>query len=220
MKMNSKNVLALLAGSALVFSAHAFSAEGKKAKKGKKPAAPAGEAAPAADAAAPAPAGDAAPASGSGDTAVADKAAPAKHRAPYGMAGCGLGSIVIKSNGKGAQIGAGFLNVTGVQTFGISTGSSNCKISKDDFAQREQEVFMEANLASVEQDSARGQGEHLAAFGDMLGCGQETDVSQLGEVAKSHHAEIFNSQDSKQVLSQFKALIKSDERLAKSCVRA
>lgn len=40
-------------------------------------------------------------------------------------AGCGLGSMIIQENTKVMQVLAATTNGTGVQTFGISTGTSN-----------------------------------------------------------------------------------------------
>lgn len=47
--------------------------------------------------------------------------------AQYGMDGCGLGSIVFgNDNGTLKQVIAATLNGTGMQTFGITSGTSNC----------------------------------------------------------------------------------------------
>ncbi len=47
--------------------------------------------------------------------------------AGYGDAGCGLGSMLFgNSPGKGSQILAVTTNGTGMQSFGISSGTSNC----------------------------------------------------------------------------------------------
>ena len=44
----------------------------------------------------------------------------------YGTAGCGLGSIVFGDAPGIVQVAAGILNMTGYQTFAISSGTSNC----------------------------------------------------------------------------------------------
>jgi hypothetical protein len=195
----------------MLFSVEVF-AQAKAGKKGKakgKPAAAATEEAGATT--------DAAATTGSGDTATTKPAA--SHRKPYGMAGCGFGSLVIKDNTMLAQIGAAFLNATGYQTFAISTGTSNCKLSKNDLALREQSVFMEVNLASLSKDAAQGQGEHLSAFAEILGCSQG-ESSTFSDVTRSNYSEIFKSSDANEVLSNYRSVIKSNEVLAKSCVRA
>ena len=66
-------------------------------------------------------------------TASADKV--------YNMAGCGLGSIVISSDGF-VQIFAATTNgSTANQTFGITSGTSNCTKSGVILASKEQEAM-------------------------------------------------------------------------------
>jgi len=45
----------------------------------------------------------------------------------FGMAGCGLGSMLIQSNGKEQIFVATTNGSSGSQTFGITSGTSNCK---------------------------------------------------------------------------------------------
>src|SRR4051812_44427690 len=61
----------------------------------------------------------------------------------YGMAGCGLGSLAIRDGSKWMQVVAATLNGTGVQTFGISFGTSNCTEDGVATAAREKEAFIE-----------------------------------------------------------------------------
>ena len=130
-----------------------------------------------------------------------EQAQPQYTRA-YGMAGCGLGSMVIADDSI-MQIFAATTNGTsGSQTFGISTGTSNCETSPAMVAM-EQEVFLEANLASLAIESAQGGGHHMLAFAELLGC----DQSQLIEVSLQHHAEIYSQNDPKSVLARYRELM-------------
>ena len=197
---------ALVTCFAMILGTPAFAAEAKKVKK---------KAAPAAEGDADAASGDAA--------ATGKAAAPAgtkEHRAPYGMAGCGLGSLIIKKNSMGPQIGASFLNMTGYQLFGLTTGCSNCGATKESVAKVEQEVFMEVNMASLAKDAAQGQGEHLSAFAEILGCGQGDSLILFNAMSRSNYEHIFQGQNAKAVLSNYRNVIKENEKLAKSCVRA
>ncbi len=91
--------------------------------------------------------------------------------AKYGAAGCGLGTLVFDGNTKGKQILAATTNGTfASQTFGITSGTSNCTTGGTVKADREQEAFVEANFESLQRDLASGQGEYLAAFSGLLGC--------------------------------------------------
>ncbi len=89
----------------------------------------------------------------------------------YGMAGCGLGSIVFGDSPGIVQVLAGTTNGTfASQTFGITTGTSNCVADGVVRVDREQEAFVEANLDALQRDIAAGGGEYLAAFTMLLGC--------------------------------------------------
>ncbi len=94
--------------------------------------------------------------------------------ANYGMAGCGLGTFVFTSNTKGSQILAATTNGTFYsQTFGITSGTSNCTTGGTVKADREQEAFVEANFESLQRDLAAGQGEYFVAFAGLLGCSED-----------------------------------------------
>lgn len=117
----------------------------------------------------------------------------------YGMAGCGLGSIVIKEN-TFAQIFATTTNGTlGNQTFGITSGTSNC-VGNASRTAAEQEVFIRNNYAQLSTQAAQGQGEYLDAFAELLGCEREP----LLQFSQNNRAKIFASPDPQQVLGVLK----------------
>src|SRR5262245_3666530 len=74
----------------------------------------------------------------------------------YGMAGCGLGSLLFgKDNTKLMQVLAGIINATGgSQTFGISSGTSNCVEGGVVKAEREQTAFAEVNFQDLKRNMA------------------------------------------------------------------
>jgi len=112
--------------------------------------------------------------------------AVSSHAKNYGMAGCGLGSIVMGSTG--SQVSAATTNSTfGSQFFGITTGTSNC--SEDGVALREQESrsFAEANLPSLRQEMAQGRGENLQVLASLMGC----DQSAFGQATRDGYDAIF-----------------------------
>ncbi len=147
------------------------------------------------------------------DTALAES--------PYGMAGCGLGSIIIKDNGM-IQLIPGTTNATlGVdQTFGITSGTSNCVEDGVVTADREQEAFVEANMSTLRRDMATGGGEYLTALGDLLGCGDAVQPS-LGGFAQRHYGSVYPSsaRTPREVLYTFKAHMSVDAHLSASCAR-
>ena len=86
----------------------------------------------------------------------------------YGMAGCGLGSVMFGDKPGMVQVAAATFNGTsGNQTFGISSGTLNCGESGN-VAKAEQ--FIEINKVAIENDMARGQQETLQSLSQVLGC--------------------------------------------------
>jgi hypothetical protein len=88
--------------------------------------------------------------------------------APYGTAGCGLGSLVFGDQPGIVQIFAATTNAWGGQTFAITTGTSNCQDSKT--GKVAVKVFIETNKEALAKDISRGQGETLKNLAVLAGC--------------------------------------------------
>ena len=140
------------------------------------------------------------------------------YRAAYGMAGCGLGSIIFKKNNK-MQILAATTNVYAFQTSAITTGTSNCK-EGNAMAQlkMEQEVFVSANLNSLSKDVAQGEGRYLRAFAEVLGCSGDELFDAFADASRSNYGSIFSSNKPKDVLNNYLNVVRSDNRLS-TCER-
>lgn len=137
--------------------------------------------------------------------------------ADYGVAGCGLGSLVIKENKAGYQILALTLNYTGIQTFGITTGTSGCTTDGLVINEKAQEVFVSLNFDSLERDMAKGKGEKLEALSGLLGCSADSTV-QLGALTKSNFSTLFQEDTTpSSLLTAVKDGIKKDATLARNC---
>ncbi len=117
----------------------------------------------------------------------------------YGSAGCGLGSMVFGKEEGAMQVIAATLNGTGVQTFGITSGTSNC--GKSLFAKAEVNSFIQSNAVALEGDIARGQGETLSTLNNMLGCDAQFNET-LQQNYKSIYAPGVESAEKIQVLAQ------------------
>jgi hypothetical protein len=61
----------------------------------------------------------------------------------------------------------------GSQTFGISFGTSGCTNDGQVMAARKPDMFVASTFESLSEDLARGQGEHLASLGTMMGVSVE-----------------------------------------------
>jgi hypothetical protein len=127
----------------------------------------------------------------------------------YGMAGCGLGSVVFADKPGMIQIIAATLNGTaGNQTFGISSGTSNCGASG---AHEDQaKLFIEVNQQALAKDVSRGRGEALDAFAKIVGCQSQN----LGPALKKNYTRIFsNEANSSQTSQAIFGVIRSDSKL-------
>ena len=106
------------------------------------------------------------------------------------MAGCGLGSIVFGEQSGMIQIIAATLNGTGYQTFGITSGTSNCDNSGEKDS-RSASLFITANREALEKDVARGNGETVSTLSGLMGC---QDEESFGSKLQSNYSKIFPSQ--------------------------
>lgn len=91
--------------------------------------------------------------------------------AGYGQAGCGLGSIILGSKPGVTQIFAATTNGTfGSQTFGITSGTSNCGNHGLINLGKEREVFAQQNYTSLIKEMAQGEGENLDTLASLYQC--------------------------------------------------
>ena len=128
---------------------------------------------------------------------------------PYGQGGCGLGSIMF---GKKHQVlAATFNNSSGNQTFGITSGTSNCVQG----AKMALVPFIKTNKAQLENDAAKGAGESLVSLGSLMGCSQQNVLNQQ---LQQDYEQIFISGNSAQDISD-RILLSAGSRndLKQSC---
>jgi hypothetical protein len=128
----------------------------------------------------------------------------------YGSAGCGLGSLVFGSQQGPVQILAATTNGTfGSQTFGITTGTSNC--GPGVFAMGTKN-FVEANREVLAKDAARGEGESIGALAVINEC---KDLRGVGAALQREFQSIFPSEEatSDEVAAAILRTLHSDESL-------
>jgi transcription elongation factor len=143
-------------------------------------------------------------------------AGPVSAAPMYGMAGCGLGSIVIGPTGGIVQIFAGTTNGTsGNQTFGITSGTSNCAEDAQAYLDQQRETFLTVNFRGLQQEMAAGKGEKLEAFSHLMGC----PADSFGRMAQAQHSELFGAGNATptNILANVKAAIRSNDALSAVC---
>lgn len=114
--------------------------------------------------------------------------------APYGTAGCGLGSVLFKDEPGGTQIFAATTNGTfGNQTFGITTGTLNCGDPIWAHSSVETQQFVAHNMDALAIDVAAGQGETLDAFAELMQVPAEERAAFAANM-QQNFAEVFTSE--------------------------
>lgn len=153
-------------------------------------------------------------------TDTAKKETPAKKQslhdqvsgAGYGLAGCGLGSIVFGAKPGLVQVVAATLNgIGGNQTFGITSATSNCDIPE---MGQQAAVFIEVNKEIVKKDAARGTGETIANLSEIMNC---KDSALFGRKLQQNYEQLFDSENSYETTRRILNTIKSDAELSATC---
>jgi DUF3015 family protein len=129
----------------------------------------------------------------------------------YGTAGCGLGSLLFGNQPGAVQIVAATTNGTfGTQTFGITTGTSNCgpglvTSSQNDSLTR----FVEKNMDNLAKDIARGNGESLNTLAEITGISEDQKSTVFANL-QAHFSTIFPSEKVQvsEVVDQIVAIVK------------
>jgi hypothetical protein len=139
-------------------------------------------------------------------------AAPSGGGAAYGAAGCGLGSIVLGSKPGFMQVFAATTNGTSAsQTFGITSGTSNCaSTSSGGMAAKS---FIETNREAFAKDVSRGSGETIASLATLSGC---SNVQGVAQNLQRNFKTIFPSAKASntEVSSAAISALKADKQLA------
>lgn len=110
--------------------------------------------------------------------------------------GCGLGTMLFKGSADNSVLLQTFQATTngtyGNQTFGITTGTSECQQPKNFASNVQLNEFMVANMDNLARDIAQGRGETLDAFAELLGVPSEKRA-EFYEQLQSGFARIFTS---------------------------
>ena len=114
-------------------------------------------------------------------------ASSAIYAANYQAQGCGLGSTIWTDGGSLMHqvLGTTTNGSTGNNTFGMTSGTSNCELDSSSSAKA---IFIEANKVALANDISRGQGETMAALVRMYGC---QNIGTAGSVLQKNFSKIF-----------------------------
>lgn len=129
----------------------------------------------------------------------------------YGTAGCGLGSILFGNKPGIIQVFAATTNGSfGTQTFGITSGTSNCGSQTVMVIATKQ--FIETNREAFAKDVSRGSGETIDTIASMGGC---ADSAAVGASLQKNFKSIFPTSQTSNTQVSVTALdsLKADKQL-------
>lgn len=139
--------------------------------------------------------------------------------AGYGQAGCGLGSMIVGSKPGMQQVFAATTNGTfGSQTFGITSGTSNCGDHGLVNLSKEREVFAQENYTSLVKEMAQGKGENLYTLASLYQC-PAAKHQEFGAMVQEKFDSLVASDQttSTELLSQLENQLTGHPTLASSC---
>lgn len=131
----------------------------------------------------------------------------------YGMAGCGLGSLVFKDQPGMVQVFAATLNnFVSPQTSAISSGTSGCYEKSSSEAANQ---YMDTNKVALQKDISQGEGETLTGLLGLLGCNGQEEIGQA--LQKSYEVIYSNGNNSDSAKKEIKTIIRSQSSQTDNC---
>ena len=135
--------------------------------------------------------------------------------------GCGLGQMAWEGDsGLLANVLAITTNGTGMNTFGMTSGTSGCNADSTVKVEKEQEVFVAVNLETISQQMAQGNGQHLRALATLMGC-STTVYPDFAGMTQDKYEMLFPAADTStlDLLSGLKREMSANPTLAGACTR-
>ncbi len=107
--------------------------------------------------------------------------------------GCGLGSLIFKGDGLISQtLAATFNGSFGSQTFGITTGTSNCSQFRGIVNNEQINKFVAENMDNLAKDIAKGSGEYVMTLAILMDV-KDTEKPSFCTKLQSNFSRIFPS---------------------------
>jgi hypothetical protein len=124
--------------------------------------------------------------------------APTSFAAETGVArtntGCGLGTVLFEGSANDSSLLQAFQATTngtlGNQTFGVSSGTSECTQPKKFVQDERLNEFVYANLDTLAKDIAQGRGESVQTLAELMQVAPEKREAFYRNL-QTHFAEIF-----------------------------
>ncbi len=111
--------------------------------------------------------------------------------------GCGLGTMLWKDGADGSSISQAFQATTngtsGAQTFGISSGTSECKQPSSFVQNEELKKFVLSNMDNLAKDMAKGKGETLDTLAELLNVAPDQKARFVANI-QANFSNIYSSE--------------------------
>jgi hypothetical protein len=132
--------------------------------------------------------------------------------------GCGLGWKVTKRNSLVSSTVRSYTNMIGSQSSGMTSGTSGCDRHSIVKTEKAPLHFVEANRESLMIDMAKGHGEYLTAFAQVMGCSRES-VSHFSSAAQKRSTSLLSAEEvsDTQIIETIQSTISEDPQLTVSC---
>lgn len=138
----------------------------------------------------------------------------------YGMAGCGLGSLLLRPEGKVPGVLQWITNGFGLgQGFTISAGTSYCEDNPVGLTMQQQDIFVAINFDSLRHEIAAGGGQKLNSLGVLMGC-PVSQLPQFSSVMRKNYPAVFQSEKQatpEKLIDFVRTEMQKDGELADSC---
>ena len=91
-------------------------------------------------------------------------------------------------------------------------GTAGCK--DWDYSQHQRNQFLETQWAFLNEDAARGKGENLTAFTQIMGCAKDKETQFAALVRNNYYFLFGKTEDRSDLLTQFEMLISKNPELS------
>ncbi len=111
--------------------------------------------------------------------------------------GCGLGTMLWENKADGSSVSQALQATTngtfGAQTFGISTGTSECKQPASFVKNEELNKFVLANMDNLAKETAKGKGETLDTLAELMQISPDQKAKFIANM-QANFSKIYSSE--------------------------
>lgn len=140
-----------------------------------------------------------------------------------GSSGCGPGWYVVKDNSLLSSALRATTNgiLLPTSTLGMTFGTSNCSKHSIVKLEKERLKFATENYFEIASESAKGNGEFLSAYGELMGC----STKSLGEFSKKMQSKmktmfVKENINPENLVKRTYMMILQDNKLTQACFQA